>query len=220
MAIFPLKAEHTFNGGKREERNMMKKILLGVMLSMFMFTSAQADSRKEEAAAKKADGNEWVTWDDSRKTNFVEGFLAGSFYMIEEGVTLTRGYSAEKLNEMAVKMDLERDNPVFTGADLASWSDMEKAYLVKERNRTLMKYLVHGVSNTQLKDGLDALYADSAVREIAVSDAIYLAKMKAFKAEQSEIDGVIQYLKEGKKNPNRLKIENEKGELVKFIQFP
>lgn len=199
---------------------MMKKILLGVLLSMFVIASAQADSQKEEAAAKKADGNEWVTWDDSRKKNFVEGFLAGSFYMIEEGVTLTRGYSEDKLNEMSVKMDLERDNPVFTGADLASWSDMEKEYLVKERNRTLMKYLVHGVSNAQLKAGLDALYADPAVRQIAISDAIYLAKKKAFKAEQNEIDGVLQYLLEGKKNPKRLKIENEKGELVKFIQFP
>ena len=198
----------------------MKKILLGVLLIMFVNTCAQADVQKEEVTAKKADGNEWVTWDDSRKKNFVEGFLAGSFYMIEEGVTLTRGYSEDKLNEMSVKMDLERDNPVFTGADLASWSDMEKNYLVKERNRTLMKYLVRGVSNAQLKDGLDALYADPAVRQIAISDAIYLAKMKAFKAEQNEIDGVILYLMEGKKNPKRLKIENEKGELVKFIQFP
>jgi hypothetical protein len=131
---------------------------------MFMTASVQADVQKQEAAPKKADGNEWVTWDDTRKMSFVEGFLAGSFYMIEEGVTLTRGYSEDKLNEMSVKMDLERDNPVFTGADLASWSDMEKEYLVKERNRTLMKYLVHGVSNAQLKDGLDALYADPAVR--------------------------------------------------------
>jgi hypothetical protein len=201
----------------------MKKILLGVLLIMFIFTSAQAVVQKEEAAAKKADGNEWVTWDDTRKQSFVEGFLAGSFYMIEEGVTLTRGHSGEneeKLNEMAVKIDAERDNPVFTGADLASWSEMEKEYLVKERNRTLMKYLVRGVSNAQLKEGLDSIYADATIRQIAISDAIYLAKMKAFHAEKDEIDSVLQYLREGKKNPKRLKIENEKGELVKFIQFP
>lgn len=201
----------------------MKKIVFGVALAALLFTSSQANAQKEDAVASQADGSEWVTWDDARKTSFVEGFLAGSFYMIEEGVTLTNGggeQSDEKLGEMAVRIDTEKDNPVFTGADLASWSEMEKKYLVKERNRTLMKYLIRGVSNAQLKDGLDSVYADATARHIAVSDAIYLAKMKASRAGQDETDAILQYLKEGKRNPKRLKIENEKGELVKFIQFP
>lgn len=199
---------------------MLKKILLGVVLSMFVIASAQAEVQKNESAAMKADGYEWVKWDDARKKVFLEGFLAGSFYMIEEGVTQTRGYSEERLNEMSVKMDADRDNPVFTGADLASWSQMQREYLVNQRNRELMKYLVRGVSNAQLKEGVDAIYADASVRHIAIADAVYLAKMKALKARQDEVDGVLQFLAEGKKNRRSLKMENENGELIKFIQFP
>lgn len=200
----------------------MKKILVSVFLFVFVFASAQAEVRKDEAMpmAKSADGSEWVKWDDPQKMSFLQGFLAGSFYMVEAGFTQTRGYADEKLNEMAVKIDSERDNPVFTGADLASWSAMEREYLVKERNESLIKYLVRGVSNAQIIEGLDTLYADPANRVIAVTDAVYLAKKLILKARQDEIDCVIRYLREGKKNPRHLKIENEKGELVRFIQFP
>lgn len=199
---------------------MLKKIMLVVALSIFMAAGAQAEAQKEQVSTADADGNEWVKWDDARKTAFLEGFLAGSFYMIQEGVTQTREYSEELLNEMSVRMDLDRDNPVFTGADLATWSQMQREYLVKQRNRELMKYLVRGVTNAQIKEAIDAVYADASVRHIAISDAVFLAKMKASNARPVEVESVLEYLAEGKKNRRKLKIENEKGELIKFIQFP
>lgn len=199
---------------------MLKKIMLGVALSIFLAVSAQAEAQKEQVSTVNADGNEWVKWDDARKSAFLEGFLAGSFYMIQEGVTQTREYSEDLLSEMSVRMDLDRDNPVFTGADLAAWSQMQREYLVKQRNRELMKYLVRGVTNAQIKEAIDAVYADASVRHIAISDVVYLAKMKASNARAAEVDGVLEYLAEGKKNRRSLKLENEKGELIKFIQFP
>lgn len=199
---------------------MLKKIMLVVALSILMAAGAQAEAQKEQVSTADADGNEWVKWDDARKTAFLEGFLAGSFYMIQEGVTQTREYSEELLNEMSVRMDLDRDNPVFTGADLATWSQMQREYLVKQRNRELMKYLVRGVTNAQIKEAIDAVYADASVRHIAISDAVFLAKMKASNARPVEVESVLEYLAEGKKNRRKLKIENEKGELIKFIQFP
>jgi len=199
---------------------MLKKILLGVAFCLFALASAQAEVQKDQSTTVNADGNEWVKWDETRKAAFLEGFLTGSFYMIQEGVAQTREYSEELLSEMSVRMDLDRDNPVFTGADLAAWSQMQREYMVKQRNRELMKYLVRGVTNAQIKEAIDAVYADASVRHITISDAVYLAKMKASNARQAEVDGVLEYLAEGKKNRGKLKIENEKGELIKFIQFP
>jgi len=199
---------------------MLKKIMLVVALSIFLAAGAQAETQKEQVLTADADGNEWVKWDDSRKTAFLEGFLAGSFYMIKEGVAQTREYSEELLNEMSVRMDLDRDNPVFTGADLAAWSQMQREYLVKQRNRELMKYLVRGVSNAGIKEAIDAVYSDASVRHISISDMVYLAKMKASNARPAEVESVLEYLAEGKKSRRSLKLENEKGELIKFIQFP
>lgn len=200
----------------------MKKILLSVLLFTFAFASiVKAEAVKEEVIpAAKAGGSEWIKWDDGRKKTFLEGFLAGSFYMVEEGYTQTRGFTDEKFTDMAMKMERERDNAVFTGADLAEWSTMEREYFVKERNQSLIKYLVRGVSNEQIIDGLNSLYREAANRGIVIADAVYLVKKQLLKTHPDEVEGIIRYLRSGKKDPGHLKIEDEKGELVRFIQFP
>lgn len=202
----------------------MNRILLGVLLLLLLSANALAgvhkEVQKDDGAPPRADGFEWVKWDQGRKTSFVEGFLAGSFYMVEAGVTQTRGLDEDKLAEMSVRIDMEMDNPVFTGADLAEWSAMEREYLVKERNETLLKYLVRGISRAEIADGLDAIYKESANRAILIADAIYLAKKKALEARQGEMESLIEYLRQGKKDPTLLRIENDKGEIAGFIQFP
>ncbi len=200
----------------------MKKLLHGILLCLFLAAGshAWANSPETVVAAKEADGNDWAKWDLAQKKGFLDGFLAGSFFVIKEGYTRTRGYSEEKFAEMAMKIDLERDNPVFTGEDLTLWTEMEKELLAAKRNQELMSYMVRGVSKTDIIKRLDAIYLDAANLNIAISDAVYLARMEYMKAGQDEIESALLYLRQGKKNPELLRVQDEKGQLVRTIQFP
>ncbi len=205
-----------------ERRAEMKKIVWSLLLIVLVFagTGMAAEDQKEEGM-KEADGHEWVSWNLTEKRNFAAGFIAGSFYMVKENFSQPPTYNEEKFTEMAVKIDLEKDEPAFTGEDLASWSKVEKAYLIKEKNDKLLKYIIRGLSNAQIINGLDALYEDSNNRPIKIADAFYVIKKKITSQQpQEEIDRILLYLREGKKDHKYLKVENGKGELAGFIQFP
>jgi hypothetical protein len=177
------------------------------------------------AEADVLPGETWLNMADEKKVVFVEGIVAGINSVVRENmVFLLEGRGTKETNdEVAEKLQKLLTLYARQKLDRAPTADEVRLLLVYEkefRSKKLVEYGVYDVSVEKLARGVDDLYEEPKNRNVAVVDALYLAKIRLKGAPPGDLERIINYLRGGKRDRSVLNIKDEKGKTVKIIRFP
>lgn len=67
------------------------------------------------------------------------------------------------------------------------------------------------MTNDQIADGLDAFYKDPKNRHIRISDAIFVVKKRTGGSSVEELNAILSYLRDEKKDKDKLLYRNKEG---------
>lgn len=193
------------------------------------------------------DGNEWRTWNLSRKVNFISGFLAGASYVIEENTPSFGKYMGEDydaIKALGVYWDYlglglkqmkggpkakveakppEAPAPIAPEARKQQYSIDEVSLLLEREHRNsrewLTPYSIIGITNVQIVDGLNLFYNDFRNRQIKLPDAIYIIRKQILGVSKEEIEAITEWLRTPNRDSNKRRYKDKEGNL-KFADFP
>jgi hypothetical protein len=189
----------------------MKKTLAGffVVLSLVGYGYA--------AGVEDLDGNDWVNMDKVSKMSFAGGFLVGSSYVIKENtVPLPNSYNPEEASKLYFDGYIGGERKRLSRQEI----DIMLHRVEASRNEKLKNYSISKIRWYDITEALDTLYNISKNRSIKVTDAIYVVKKQTEGVSQNEIERILKYLLEGKKDISPLMVIDEKGKVLKIISFP
>lgn len=146
------------------------------------------------------DGNEWQEMEGIEKTVFIEGFLIGSNYVVEEN----------KCEDMQLINRLTTES----GKKVSEF-DRGMAENEKIGNIILQRFSFYNITVGQIMEGLDILYKDFKNKGIKVSDAIYVVKRQIEGTSPVDIEKILIYLRSGKENFRALIIGEQTQDKIK-----
>jgi len=220
----------------------MKRIILIaeflILLSPFLVLA-------ETKEISDFDGNEWRTWDLSRRADFISGFLAGTSYVTEEntpsfGFYMGKDYDAKKAFEVfrdykalgleqikgepKAKVEAKPDqSPAPQKPRMQQYTRDEVSLLLEREYRKSREWLTHysiiGITNGQIVDGLNLFYDDFRNRHIKLPDAIYIIRKQILGASKEEIEAIMEWRRNPNRDSNKLIYKDKEGNL-KLADFP
>ena len=189
----------------------MKKILSGFFLVLFLVGYGYA------GGVEDLDGNDWINMDKVSKMSFAGGFLVGSRYVIKETtVSLPYSYNPEKASKLYFDGYIGGERKKLSRQEI----DIMLLRVEASRNEKLKNYAITNMQWYDITEGLDKLYEKSKNRSIKVTDAIYVVKKQAEEVSPNDIERILQYLQQDKKDISALMVIDEKGKVVNVISFP
>jgi len=172
----------------------------------------------ERQDVSKFDGNDWNEWQVFRKYNFISGFIAGTAYVVEYNMqTQEENYDSDKASEIFVSYvwpDEKKPKNLFSRKEISLLLGNTKEAF----NSSLFRYMILGITNDQIVDGLNLLYTDFKNRQIKLTDAIYVVKKQIRGASPEEIEAILLYLR-AEKDYKKLFYTNKEGKR-NYASFP
>ena len=162
----------------------MKKIILALFLILIPTVGIAENDIGEY------NGNTWRSWTGQIKPNYIVGFIAGSNYVIQNSLPISK-YILENKNDP-----------------------------IEVRELFLTRYSITNITSGQIVDGLNMFYEDFRNRNILLMDAIYVIKKQIKGSTPEDIERILLYLRSDKKEDKHLRIKDEKGKIIKIISFP
>jgi|GEM_PF-1414513 len=199
----------------------MKKFVFFALLTLLLPIISFAETKD----LSEIDGNEWRTWEKLSKLRFVSGFMLGSMYVVfenmpSEGMYVKLGYDTKRVSElywsdfMGFKVGTKKKE---------QFSREEASLLLERERRTrkedLSKYLIIGITNIQIFDGLDLFYNDFRNRQIKLPEAVFVVKKQIHGASKEEIEAITEWLRTPDRDFGKLQFKDKDGN-VKYADFP
>jgi hypothetical protein len=189
--------------------------IVSVFCLLFSWTLGYAEPPRY---VETLDGSDWSEWPVQRKYNYITGFLSGIGYV-----------TGKNTEEVDVKYDGEKGLEVFISYMSPdeknrknTFSRVEIAQLlgfnITTKNKTLDRYNIVEISNSQLVAGLDALYADFKNKRLKIHDTIYVVTKQIKGASPEEIEAVLQFLRSDR-DFQKLFYTDKNGQ-KKYAHFP
>ena len=131
----------------------------------------------QQKAIERYDGSDWKQWNAIHKLSFIEGFLSGAHYIVDNNIGHAK-YAGENFTPQkgAEKflLSLIEKKETFTRQEM----ELLMEYAAYLETSKLDKYYVADTTVRKIVDGLDTFYFDSKNQKIKISDAVYLVKKK------------------------------------------
>lgn len=201
----------------------MKIKLILFTLLLFLLIPALGVSGKEDAG--DLDGTTWTSWDFEEKVFYLSGFLSASWYIVEEnkeGLFYSKAFGSTEYNaETSSKIwgdfsaTEKKKKSSFTRSDVAILLDSQRI----NKNDSLSKYSIYGITTGQIFQGLNLFYDDFKNRQIKLPVAIYVIKKQITGASAEEIEALVQWLRGSGQDFNKRFYIDKEG-IKKFIVFP
>lgn len=205
----------------------MRRTISGILFFAVLFALPALGSAAQHYDIHDKDGDDWLTWGPVMKTAFVEGFKAGSDYVIQNNdllnFPLPDKYDVQKAEkvqkefyEISKLPQQPKKDVTFEAGDVILLMTHSKS----ERKRAMLDLGVDGYSTERIVEGIDSLYEQYENRDIKVQDAVYYVRKKIDKVPGDELARILNYLKSGKQESDWLVVYDDKGKMKKFITFP
>ena len=164
------------------------------------------------------DGTDWSEWQPFQKYSFISGFMAGSSYVINNNYqSQDEKYNSDKANKIYwsyLLPDEKKPKNNFSRKEVSSIID----YQSEEFNGELSRYAIIGITNGQLVEGLNTLYADFKNKQIKIKDALYAVRKQIKGASTEETEAILQYLRSDKDRKKLFYIDKDGKK--KYVSFP
>jgi len=93
-------------------------------------------------------------------------------------------------------------------------------YSVKQSADIVNTFAMFDITVMQLKEGLDVFYKDFKNKQIRIHDAIYVVRKQIEGTLSSDIERLLVWLRQGKKDKELLNVRDRDGKIVRTITFP
>ena len=145
------------------------------------------------------DGSDWQSWTETKKFNFLTGFLLSSSYIVQKNEPMmTKDQHKSRLEEIRKRLSLREEKKrkklqqiSFTKDDVMLWGH----YRASMVQNTLADYAVYEITVSQLAKGMDELYREPRNLKIRLADAVYVAKKQIKGANPKEMAELLLYLR-------------------------
>lgn len=201
----------------------MKKIFL--LFFIIAIYTVPCLSNAEVTDVGKFDGHAWQTWDTSRKLIYISGVIACGNYIVEQNfvrynISYEKDYDEDKallLRYPSLNKSKAKKKSVYTQKEVNMMLEYDK----RDRNSGLLRYLIIGITNSQIVEGLNQLYSDFKNRQINLREAIYVVKKQIKGASEEEIQAILEYLRatEDERDFYKLYYKDKMGK-AKWASFP
>ncbi len=169
-------------------------MLSGFLIVLLLCSTAFA----EKTIVSEFDGTDWQSWTESKKFNFLSGFLLGSSFIIKcNEPFMSDQYKMSQIDDIRKRLSLtnskKKKNPqvTFSKEEMILWGH----YRASAIQGGLSAFAVYEITVSQLSKGMDDLYKDARNTKIRLADAIYAVKMRISGADQEEMDNLLQGLR-------------------------
>ncbi len=153
----------------------MKKIILTISCILLLCPSLYAKSISDN------DGNDWNSWDISKKISYVKGFISASCFVSNN-------------NDDDFRLIL--CDPKTTVSKVLCPDNSEREYNIrKKKNDVLKRYCITDISIGQLIDGLNLFYKDFRNRQIRLNLSVYIVRKQIEGAPNEEIETILLFLR-------------------------
>ncbi len=93
-------------------------------------------------------------------------------------------------------------------------------YSVKQCANIINRFAIFNMGYTQLQEGLDNFYKEFKNKQIKIHDAIYVVRKQIEGQLPGDIERLLVWLRQGKKDDELLNIRDKDGKIVRVITFP
>ena len=197
----------------------MKNVCIGLLLSILLCNPVFA----QKTIVSEFDGSDWQAWTEAKKYNFLTGFLLGTSYVIRNNEPfMSKNYSNPQFDGMRKKLSgneggkRKHAQASFNKAEVILWGHYRAAMV----QNGLSDFTVVEITVNQLSKGMDELYKDPKNAKIRIADAIYTVKKQINGTSRGDIEKILAFLREEKRDPAALWVHDGKGKVVKSIAFP
>ena len=172
---------------------MKKCLLIIVLLLLFAYpVSAQ------KTIVSEFDGAEWQSWGEAKKFHFLTGFLLGSSYITKHNEPFIPADSKmQQFDDMRKRLSSGNNKKKkapqsnFTKEEVILWGHYRASMI----QNGLKDYAVYNITVSQLSNGMDELYKETANKSIRIADAIHAVKKQIQGAKPEEMEKLLMELR-------------------------